>query len=188
MRQTHRAGETVLVDYAGQPVPIVDRHTGDIRAAVILVAVLGASNSTDVEAAWSQRLEEWLMAPVRAFECFGGVPAIGVPANLKAGVHRPHRYEPDLKPSYAELAAPDGVAVIPARIRRPRDKAQVAAGVLVVERWLLARRRHLTLFRLDELNRARRSLLTDRNGRPCKKLPGARQPGFGSRERPALKP
>lgn len=188
MRQTHRAGETVFVDYAGQTVPIVDRHTGEIRAAVIFVAVLGASNYTYIEAAWSQSLEDWLMAHVRAFEFFGGVPAIVVPDNLKAGVQRAHRYEQDLNPSYADLAAHYGVAVIPARVRRPRDKAKVEAGVLVVERWILARLRHLTLFSLDELNRTLRSLLTDLNGRPFKKLPGSRQQWFDSLERPALKP
>ena len=188
MRQTHRAGEAVFVDYAGQTVPIVDCATGAIRPAVIFVAVLGASNYTYIEAAWSQSLDDWLMAHVRAFEFFDGVPAVVVPDNLKAGVDRAHRYEPDLNPSYAELAAHYGVAVIPARVRRPRDKAKVEAGVLVVERWILARLRHLTLFSLDDLNRTLRQLLTDLNQRPFKKLPGSRQQWFETLERPALQP
>jgi transposase len=187
MRRTHRAGETLFVDYAGPTAAVIDRTTGEIRQAQIFVAVLGASNYTYVEATWSQGLDDWLMAHVRAFEFFGGVPEIVVPDNLKSGVHQPHRYEPDLNPSYAELAAHYGVAVIPARVRAPRDKAKVEAGVLVVERWVLARLRHLTLFSLDELNRTLRQLLTDLNGRAFKKLPGSRRQWFETLERPALK-
>lgn len=105
MRQTHRAGEALFVDYAGQTVPIVDRSTGVIRPAMIFMAMLGASNYTDIQATWSQGLDDWLMAHVRAFEFFGGVPAVLVPDNLKAGVDRAHRYEPVLNPSYTDLAA-----------------------------------------------------------------------------------
>jgi transposase len=187
MRRIHRAGETLFVDYAGQTAAVIDRTTGEIRHAQIFVAVLGASNYTYVEATWSQGLEDWLMAHVRAFEFFGGVPEIVVPDNLKTGVQQPHRYEPDLNPSYAELAAHYGVAVIPARVRKPRDKAKVEAGVLVVERWILARLRHLRLFSLDELNQTLRQLLTALNGRGFKKLPGSRQQWFETLERPALK-
>lgn len=166
---------------------MIDRPTGKVRPAHLFVAVLGVSNYTYVEASWSQGLEDWLMAHVRALEFFGGVPEIIVPDNLKSGVHQPQRYEPDLNPSYAELAAHHGVAVIPARVRKPRDKAKVEAGVLVVERWLLARRRHLTLFSLDELNHTLRQWLADLNGRAFKKLPGSRQQWFETLERPALK-
>jgi transposase len=123
MRQSHRAGEKLFVDYAGPTVPIVDRTTGGIRQAQIFVAVLGASNYTYAEATWTQGLDDWLMAHVRAFAFFGGVPEIVVPDNLKAGVQAAHRYEPDLNPSYADLAAHYGVAVIPARAAKPRDKA-----------------------------------------------------------------
>lgn len=188
MRRTHRAGETLFVDYAGQTVAVINRTTGEIHQAQIFVAVLGASNYTYLEATWSQGLEDWLMAHVRAFEFFGGVPASVVPDNLKSGVHRPHRYEPDLNPSYAELAAHYGVAVIPARVRAPRDKAKVEAGVLVVERWVLARLRHRTLFSLEELNHTLRQLLTDLNERAFKKLPGSRRQWFETLERPALQP
>lgn len=129
MRQTYRAGEVMFVDYAGQTIAIVERDTGTIHQAQIFVAVLGASNYTDAEASWSQTLPDWLAAHVRAFEAFGGVPEVVVPDNLKSGVHQSHRYEPELNPSYAELAAPYGVAVIPARVRKPRDKAKVEVGV-----------------------------------------------------------
>jgi transposase len=182
MRQSHRAGEKLFVDYAGPTVPIVDRTTGEIRQAQIFVAVLGASNYTYAEATWTQGLEDWLMAHVRAFAFFGGVPEIVVPDNLKAGVQAAHRYEPDLNPSYADLAAHYGVAVIPARAAKPRDKAKVEAGVLVVERWILARLRHRTLFGLAELNQAIRELCAALNQRPFKKLPDSRRHWFETLE------
>jgi transposase len=188
MRQSHRAGEKLFVDYAGPTVPIVDRTTGEIRQAQIFVAVLGASNYTYAEATWTQGLEDWLMAHVRAFAFFGGVPEIVVPDNLKAGVQAAHRYEPDLNPSYADLAAHYGVAVIPARAAKPRDKAKVEAGVLVVERWILARLRHRTLFGLAELNQAIRELCAALNQRPFKKLPDSRRHWFETLERSALRP
>lgn len=188
MRQTYRAGEVMFVDYAGQTIAIVERDTGAIHQAQIFVAVLGASNYTYAEASWSQTLPDWLAAHVRAFEALGGVPEVVVPDNLKSGVHQPHRYEPELNPSYAELAAPYSVAVIPARVRKPRDKAKVEVGVQVVERWLLARLRHRTFFSLDELNGVLRPLLQALNERPFKKLPGSRHQWFETLERPALAP
>jgi transposase len=188
MRQHHRAGETLFVDYAGQTVPIIDRHSGEARPAQIFVAVLGASNYTYAEASWSQQIEDWLLSHSRALEFFGGVPQHIVPDNLKAGVSKAHRYEPELNPSYAEWAAHYGVAVVPARVRRPRDKAKVESAVLVVERWILARLRHATFFSLDELNQAIAKLLQDLNQRPFKKLPGSRQQWFDELERPALQP
>lgn len=124
MRQHHRAGETLFVDYAGQTVPISDRHSGEVRPAQIFVAVLGASNYTYAEASWSQQVEDWLLSHGRALAFFGGVPQQIVPDNLKAGVAKAHRYEPELNPSYADWAAHYGVAVLPARVRRPRDKAK----------------------------------------------------------------
>ncbi len=188
MRQTHRAGEKVFVDYAGPTVPIVDRTTGELRQAQVFVAVLGASNYTYVEATWTQGLDDWLMAHVRAFAFFGGVPEVVVPDNLKTGVQTPHCYEPDLNPSYLELAAHYGVAVIPARVRKPRDKAKAESGVLVVERWILARLRHRTLFSLDELNALIRELRDALNQRAFKKLPGSRHHWFTTLEQPALRP
>ncbi|MCP5127202.1 MAG: IS21 family transposase [Gammaproteobacteria bacterium] len=152
------------------PCPSWDRITGELRQAQVFVAVLGASNYTYVEATWTQGLDDWLMAHVRAFAFFGGVPEIVVPDNLKTGVQTPHRYEPDLNPSYLELAAHYGVAV-PARVRKPRDKAKAESGVLVVERWILARLRHRTLFSLDELNTVIRELRDALNQRAFKNSP-----------------
>jgi transposase len=188
LRQDHRAGEKLFVDYAGQTVPIQDPVSGEVRPAQIFVAVLGASSYTYTEATWTQSLPDWVGAHVRAFTFFGGVPELLVPDNLKSGVTQAHRYEPDLNPTYQEMAAHYGVAVLPARVRKPRDKAKVESGVLVVERWILARLRHHTFFSLADLNTTLRSLLTALNQHPFKKLPGSRQQLFESLERPVLKP
>jgi len=125
---------------------------------------------------------------VRTFTYLGGVTELLVPDNLKSGITGPHRYEPDLNPTYQEMAAHYGVAVIPARVRKPRDKAKVDVGVQVVERWILARLRHHPFFSLTDLNAALRALLPALNSRPFKKLPGCRQTLFEQLERPLLKP
>lgn len=188
MRQKHRAGEKLFIDYAGQTVPVVAPQTGEIRAAQIFVAVLGASNYTYAEAHESQELAHWIGAHVRALAFLGGVPEVLVPDNLKAGVKSPHLYEPDLNPSYQEFARHYGVAVVPARSRKPQDKAKVEVGVQVVERWILARLRDRTFFSLAELNRAIRELLVELNNRPMKHLEQSRQELFASLDQPALKP
>jgi len=167
------------VDYAGQTVEVVDRGTGEIRSAQIFVAVLGA---------WTQQLPDWIGAHVRAFAFFGGVSELLVPDNLRSGVCKAHRYEPDLNPTYAELASHYAVAVLPARVRKPRDKAKAEAGVLLVERWILAALRDRTFFSLAELNRAIARLLEGLNSRPFKKLPGSRRELFEQLERSALRP
>jgi transposase len=137
MRQVHRAGEKAFVDYAGQTVPVTDRATGEVREAQIFVSVLGASNFTYAEATWSQDLSDWIGAHVRMYEYFGGVPAVTVPDNLKSGVKHASFYEPDINPTYLDLATHYDTVVIPARVKRPRDKPKVEAGVLLVERWIL---------------------------------------------------
>jgi transposase len=188
MRQSHRAGEKLFVDYAGQTVELIDRASGEVRTAQIFVAVLGASNYTYAEATWTQGLSDWIGAHVRALAYFGGVPEIVVPDNLRSGVSRASRYEPDLNPTYAELAAHYGVAVVPARVRRPRDKAKAEVGVQVVERWILAALRQRSFFSLAELNEAIAALLERLNARPFKKLPGSRREAFAKLDRPALRP
>ena len=188
MRQDHRAGEKLFVDYAGQTMPVVDRGTGEIREAQIFVAVLGASNYTYAEATWTQGLPDWIGSHRRTFSFLGGVPELVVPDNLRAGVSKAHRYEPDTNPTYQDMAAHYGVAVLPTRVRRPRDKAKVEAGVLVVERWILAALRRRTFFSLTELNAAIRGLLEKLNARPFKKLPGCRRAHFEALDKPALKP
>ena len=188
MRQEHRAGERCFVDWAGQSVPIIDPATGGIALqAQIFVAVLGASNFTYAEAFPSRELAHWIGGHIRAFEAWGGCPRIVVPDNPRTGVTKAHRYEPVLNGTYTELAAHYGVAVIPARPRRPRGKARVEVGVQVVQRWVLARLRKRTFFSLAELNAAVRELLTWLNQRRFKKLEGSRAKLFEELERPALK-
>lgn len=188
MRQIHRAGEKLFIDYAGQTVPVVDRKTGEVNQAQIFVAVLGASSYAFCEATWTQSLPDWISSHVRALHFFGGVPEVLVPDNLKSGVTSPHLYEPDLNPTYQGLADHFGVAVVPARVRRPKDKAKAESGVQVVERWILARLRDQTFFSLAELNEAIAALLTEMNEHPFQKLDGSRRTHFEELDRPALRP
>ena len=188
MRQDHRAGEKMFVDYAGQAVPIVDRYTGEVHQAQIFIAVLGASNYTYAEATWSQSLPDWIHSHVRALTFFEGVAELVIPDNLKSGVTKASRYEPDLNPTYQEVATHYGFAIIPTRVQKPRDKAKVEVGVQVVERWILARLRHFTFFSLHELNSHIQGLLSKLNHRPFRKLPGSRRSLYESLDRPALKP
>jgi len=187
MRQVHRAGEKCFVDYAGQTVPVIDRHTGEVHAAQIFVAVLGASNYTYCEATWTQGLPDWIGSHVRTFDDFQGVPELLIPDNLRSAVTRAHRYEPLVNETYAEMAAHYGISILPARSRRPRDKAKVEVGVQVVERWILARLRHQTFFSLAELNDAIAVLRERLNARAFRKLPGSRRQLFESLDRPAMK-
>ncbi len=188
MRQEHRAGEKLFVDYAGQTVPVYDLHTNQMREAQIFVAVLGASNYTYAEATWTQSLPDWIGSHSRAFAFYGGVPKLVVPDNLKAGVKKPSFYEPDINPTYLDLANHYGTAVIPARVRRPKDKAKVETGVQIVERWILARLRNRQFFSLRQLNQAIAQLLADLNNKPFQKLPGSRTSAFENLDRPALNP
>ncbi|MBD1400890.1 IS21 family transposase, partial [Pelovirga terrestris] len=188
MRQIHKAGEKLFVDYCGHTLPIVNPQTGEISEAQIFVAVLGASSYTFAEATLSQNLSDWLGSHRRAFEFLGGVPELVIPDNLKSAVSKPCRYEPDLNPSYQELAEHFGTAVIPARVRKPKDKSKAEVGVQIVERWILARLRKQTFFSLVAANAAIRVLLTDLNNRPFKKLPGSRKEAFEALDRPMLKP
>jgi transposase len=188
LRQEHRAGEKLFVDYAGDTIPIYDTDNGEARAAFVFVAVLGASNYTFAEATWTQGLPDWIRSHLRAFEFYGGAPEILVPDNLKSGVTRACRYEPDLNRTYEEMAAHYGVAVIPARRSKPRDKAKVEAGVLLVERWIMAALRKRKFFSLQEVNQSISELLARLNAKPFRKMEGTRLSLFESLDRPALKP
>jgi transposase len=187
LRQDHRAGEKLYVDHAGPAVPIVDCKSSQVHQAVIFVAVLGASNYTYAEATWKRDLACWIGSHVRALEFFQGVPAVITPDNWKAGIKDPCYYEPELNPTYRDFADHYGTVIIPARPRRPRDKAKVESGVLVVERWILAALRHRTFFSLAELNLSIRELLTKLNQRKFRKLDTSRATLFEELERPVLK-
>jgi len=188
LRQTHKAGEKMFVDYAGQTVQIIDALTGEYRTAQIFVAVLGASNYTFAEATFTQKLEDWIPSHIRAFEFFGGVPEMVVPDNLKSGVTKACRYEPLLNESYSRMLSHYQTCALPARPYKPQDKAKVEVGVQIVERWILARLRKRTFFSLFELNLAIRELLNELNEKPFKKLAGNRRTAFAELDQPTLKP
>ncbi|WP_158160874.1 IS21 family transposase [Grimontia hollisae] len=187
MRQLHKAAEKCFIDYCGQTAPIICQSTGEVRHAQVFVAVLGASNYTYAEATESQSLPDWLQSHVRAFEFFGGTPEMLIPDNLRSGVSRACRYDPELNPSYQQLAEHYQVAVMPARPYKPKDKAKAEVGVQVVERWILARLRHHSFFSLAELNQCIRALLDELNQKPFKQLPGNRKEAFEKLDQPALK-
>jgi transposase len=187
MRQVHRVGEKMFVDYCGPTMPVVNPDTGEVKFAQVFVAVLGASNYTFACASWSQNQADWLNAHVQALEFFEGVPEIIVPDNLKSAVRKTHRYEPEINPAYQQFATHYNVAIIPARPYRPKDKSKAEIGVQIVERWIMARLRHQTFFTLSSLNQAIRFLLDDLNERPFKKLPGSRKSQFEQLDKPALR-
>jgi len=189
LRQEHLAGEKLFIDYAGQTVPIFNPQNGLVELeAQIFVAAMGASNYSFAEATASQSLPDWIKSHIRAFEFFGGVPQILVPDNLKSGVTHPCRYEPDLNPTYLDLARYYGTAVIPARPGKPKDKAKVESAVLIVERWILAALRNQRFFSLAELNRAIAEKLVSFNQRQLQKMKVSRRHLFDTIDKPALRP
>lgn len=187
MRQEHRVGEKLFIDFSGDGIDVIDPNTGEVKVAKLFVTTLGASSYTYVEAVLREDLPTWVQCHVNAANFYGGVTEIWVPDNLKTGVTRPDRYEPDLNPTYADLASHYGVAVIPARVRRPRDKAKVEVAVLVAERWIIAALRNQTFFSLDEVNRAVRPLLEKLNSKPMRRLKKSRRQMFEELDKPALK-
>jgi transposase len=187
LRQEHRPGEKLFVDWAGDTIPLYDPETGEIHPASLFVAVLGASNYTYAEANENQQMANWIGAHVRTFEFLGGCPQLVVPDNTKTGVNKACRYEPDLNPTYQEMAAYYGVGVLPTRPRKPRDKAKVEVGVQIAERWIVAALRHRKFFSLGELNRTIRELLEKLNHRPFQKREGSRLSLFRELDQPALR-
>lgn len=188
LRQQHTPGEKLFVDYAGATIPIHDRDTGEVHQAAIFVAALGFSSYTFAEATWSQELPCWIDSHIRALEYFGGLPRLVVPDNTKTGVTKACRYEPDLNPTYNDMAAHYGIAVLPARPRKPRDKAVVENAVQVVQRWIVAALRKRLFFSLAELNQAIAELLLKLNHKPFRKREGTRASQFAAFEKPALRP
>ena len=186
MRQHHVASDKVFVDYSGKTVPIVDRGTGEVRPAQLFVAVLGASNCTYAEVSWTQGLQDWIGAHVHMFAFFQGCPRLVVPDNLKSGIHKPSFYDPEINRTYARMAAHYRVGILPARPRKPRDKAKVEAGVRFAQSYILGRLRHLTFFSLAECQTAVHEALTRINERPMRRLGASRRALFEVIERPAL--
>jgi len=187
MRQHHIAGDKLFIDYCGPTVPIINPNTGEISYnAQILVATLGATNYTYIEAGRSQKQEDWIMAHVRAFNYIGGVPRLLVPDNLKSAVTKAHPYSPTLNENYARMARHYGTAIMPARPYKPKDKAKAENAVLIVERWILMRLRHHVFYTLFELNAHIKVLMTDLNNRQQRMYPGSRQQQFELLDKPAL--
>ncbi len=187
LRQVHKPGEKGFVDWAGATIPVHDPVTGEVLPASLFVMVLGASSYTYAEATRDQQLAAWINAHLHAFEYFSGVPRLLIPDNLRTGVSRACRYDPDLNPTYQEFAMHYAVGVVPARPYRARDKAKVEVGVQVAERWIIAALRHQKFFRLADLNHAIRELLERLNQRPFKKREGSRASVFAAVERNALR-
>lgn len=187
MRQEHRGGEKVFVDYC-DGLPIVDALNGEILTAQLFVAVWGASNYTYAEATYSQTLPEWIRSHVHALEYFECAPRIVVPDNLRSAISKACFYEPELNPTYADLAEHYNCAVIPARPRKARDKAPVEVGVLIAQRWILAVLRKRTFYSLAELNVAIRECLERLNNRPLHKVKKSRKEMFEAVDRPAALP
>ena len=187
MRQEHRAGEKVFVDYSDS-LAIVDPLTGELISTQLFVEVWGASNYTYAGATLSQTLPNWIGSHVRAFDYFGCVPRVLVPDNLKSGVNKACFYEPELNPTYAEMAEHYGCAVLPARPHKPRDKAKAEVGVLIAQRWILAVLRQRTFYSLAELNAAIRQCLERLNTRPMRRTGKSRRELFESLDRPNALP
>jgi len=188
MRLSYRGGERMFVDFSGDTMEVVDQETGEIAKAEIFVAVLGCSGLLYVEATRGQDLRSWIAAHEHAWSFYGGVAELTVPDNLRSGVTKACFYDPELNPSYAELAQHFGTVVLPTRVARPRDKAAVEAGVLVVERWVLAPLRNATFYSLAELNWAIRQKVAELNNKAFRGEPSSRRELFEELERPALKP
>ena len=186
MRQEHVAGDKVFVDYSGKKVPIVDRKTGEIREAELFLGVLGASSYTYAEATWTQTLPDWIGSHVRMFTFFDGVPRLIVPDNLKSGVNRASFYDPEINRSYGVMAAHYGVGVLPARPRRPKDKAKVENGVKFAQSCILGRLRKQTFFSLTEANAAIAQMLERINNHVMRRLGVSRRNLFETVERAAL--
>jgi transposase len=188
LRQPHNPGEKLFVDYAGATIPIHDADTGEIHQAAIFVAAMGFSSYTFAEATWSQDLNCWIGSHIRTFEYLGGLPRLIIPDNTKTGVTKSCRYEPDLNPTYSEMAAHYNVAVLPARPRKPRDKAKVENAVQVVQRWVVAALRKRKFVSLGEVNQAIAELLVVLNNKPFRKRSGTRASLFLALDQPALGP
>lgn len=188
MRQTHVGGEKVFVDFAGDTIDVIDPESGEVQPMKLFVAAMGASNYTYAEAVASEGLEDWIGAHVRLFSFLGGVPKVVVPDNLKAAVLKADRYDPGLNRTYAEMAEHYGTAILPARPRKPRDKAKVEVAVQVAQRWILARLRNRRFFSQAELNAAIRQLRDELNMRVMRGYGASRTDLFATLDRPHLQP
>lgn len=187
MRQVHRAGEKTFVDYAGMTIPWIEVSTGEIREAQVFVGCLGASQFTFIEATATQQLSDWISSHVRMWSYFGGVSEIVVPDNLKSGVSKSHRYDPDINVNYQHVSEHYGFAIVPARVAEPKDKAKVENAVGCIERQILAPLRHMTFTSIAEINAAISPRLAAFNRQSFHKMKTSRCELFETIDKPALK-
>ena len=188
MHQYHRAGVNTFIDYAGLTIPVMDPSTGELREAQVYVSVAGASGLIYTEATLTQQLPDWIGSHIRMFEYYGGATEILVPDNLKSGVKHPCRYEAGINRTYESMARHYGAVVIPARVRKPRDKSLVENAVQQVERWIIAVIRDRRFFSLAEMNEAILIELERLNEKPFTIREGSRRSVFEELDRPLLKP
>jgi transposase len=187
-RFPHNGGEVMEVDYAGLTLTLVNSEIGETHPVPVFVAVLPASDYIYAEAQPSQEKCHWINGHLRSFAFFGGIPKILRPDNPKMGIKSPNYYEPDLNPTYQEMAEYYNVAVLPARVRKPRDKGNVENGVQNVERWVLAPLRKRTFFSLGEANRAIQPLVEALNQKIMIHLDKSRRQLFEEVDQPNLRP
>ena len=187
-RHRHSAGAEMQTDYAGQTIPLIDPDTGEVHAAQLFVAVLGASSYTFAVASLHQQLPDWIDGQVRALEYFGGTPGSIVCDNLKAGVAKALWFEPTLTATFAAMAEHYDTTVLPTRPAKPRDKGKVEGAVLIVERWIIARLRNQQFFDLGVLNAEIAKLLEMLNGKIMRHVGRSRREMFEEIERATLRP
>jgi transposase len=188
MRQAHKAGEKLFIDYSGLKGQITDPETGEVKKADIFVGALGASGYTFAEASADQKLQSFVHSHVNAFEYFEGTPEILVPDNLKSAVTKADRYDPLINETYQDMAEHYSAVVIPARPYKPQDKSKVELAVKLVQRWILAKIRNEVFFSIEELNKRIAELLVYYNNKKIRKLGKSRYELFTELDKPALKP
>jgi len=188
MHQAHQAGEKCFIDYSGSKPYFIEPLTGEKKEVELFVAVMGASNYTYAEASPSQKLPDFIASHRAAFEFFNAVPKLLVPDQLKSAATVSGRYEVESPRVYVELASHYGTAVLPARPRKPKDKAKVEVAVQIVQRWVLARLRKQTFFSLAELNQRIFELVVELNKRIMKRYKASREELFNRLDKPAMGP
>lgn len=188
MHQCHKAGEKTFVDYAGMTMEWIEPMTGEIHVAQVFVGCLGASQFIFAEATATQQIPDWVTSHIHMFEYFGGVSEILVPDNLKSGVTKAHRYDPDINLNYQQMSEHYGIAIVPARAAMPKDKAKVENAVGIVERQVIAPLRHRTFTSLAEINAALREGCEKLNHQSFQKMKTSRYELFQTLDKPALKP
>jgi len=188
MRQEHKGGEKLFVDFSGDGIPWIDPRTGEVREAAVFVAALGASSYTYVEAFENQQIQAWITGHVHALEYIQGVPRIVVPDQPRTSTSQPCRYDPTINPAYEDFSKHYSTCIVPARPRKPRDKAKVEVAVQVAQRWIIAALRNQAFFSIEEINRAIRGLLEKLNTRLIRKLGRSRRALFEELDKPNLLP